>query len=73
MCEKNFEGKEMSLFPNDELDDVVEDMLINDDSDEVVIRTHTTERWLKIIARITKRHILTINVSLIGVVIVDFL
>ena len=47
MCEKNFEGKQMSLFLNDELDDVVEDMLINDDSDEVVIRTSKRKRRSK--------------------------
>ena len=47
MCEKNFDGKEMSLFPKDELDDVVEDMLINDESDEVVIRTSKRKKRSK--------------------------
>ena len=47
MCEKNFEGKQMSLFPSDELDDVVEDMLINDDSDEVVVRTSKRKKRSK--------------------------
>ena len=47
MCEKNFDGTEMSLFPKDELDDVVEDMLINDDSDEVVVRTSKRKKRSK--------------------------
>ena len=47
MWEKNFDGKQMSLFPKDELDDVVEDMLINDDSDEVVVRTSKRKKRSK--------------------------
>ena len=46
MCEKNFEGKQMSLFPNDEDDineetivdnDIDDDSLITDDKDNIVV------------------------------------
>ena len=46
MCEKNFEGKQMSLFPNDEDDileetivddDISDDNLITDDKDNIVV------------------------------------
>ena len=46
MCEKNFEGKQLSLFPNDEDDineetivdnDIDDDNLIIDDKDNIVV------------------------------------
>ena len=46
MCEKNFEGKQLSLFPNDEDDineetivddDISDDSLITDDKDNIIV------------------------------------
>ena len=49
MCEKNFEGKQMSFFPNDDMmlsDENIGDC-INDDDDAVVVKTSKRKKRSK--------------------------
>ena len=50
MCEKNFEGKQMSLFPADE-DDILEETIIdndiNDDIDDTIVKTSKRKKRSK--------------------------
>ena len=53
MCEKNFDGKQMSLFPNDDIDSEMtlndENIgdYINDDDDAVVVKTSKRKKRSK--------------------------
>jgi len=50
MCEKNFEGKQMSLFPADE-DDILEEIIIdndiNDDIDDTIVKVSKRKKRSK--------------------------
>ena len=50
MCEKNFEGKQMSLFPADE-DDILEETIvdndINDDIDDTIVKVSKRKKRSK--------------------------
>ena len=58
MCEKNFEGKQLSLFPADE-DDILEETIvdneINDDIDDTIVKaSKRKKRSKKTIKKICK-------------------
>ena len=50
MCEKNFEGKQLSLFPADE-DDILEEIIvdneINDDIDDTIVKASKRKKRSK--------------------------
>ena len=51
MCKKNFDGKALSLFPND---DIEEESIISDGTDEVIIKPKKRSRKKKALTKICK-------------------